>query len=164
MGGVQVWLGRHIQPDPENPAWQELLSSHRNSSASNSDCDELSGPRVLRSRQRTTLTAIIELPPGDFFFAFLIPCWPALLHTACNLHAACIHHFSFSHPMRTSAHFMYSCTHAYSTLCNTGYFRGQPGIAWMDLVVLWVMPISSSSYKESTERVSRNGHRCRSMS
>lgn len=65
MDGVQVWLGRQIEADPQNPAWQELQSSHRSSSASVSDCDELSGPRVLRSRQRVTLTTIIELPPGN---------------------------------------------------------------------------------------------------
>ena len=65
MDGVQVWLGRQIEADPQNPAWQELQRSHRSSSASTSDCDELSGPRVLRSRQRVTLTTIIELPPGN---------------------------------------------------------------------------------------------------
>ena len=100
MGHMQVWLGRHIQPDLANPAWQELLSSHRNSSASNSDHDELSGPRVVRSRQRTTLTAIIELPPGDFPSPFSSPADPccSTRHATFMLHACimlpftpCIH-------------------------------------------------------------------------
>ena len=66
MNGVQVWLGRQIEAHPQNPAWQELQRSHRSSSASPSDRDELNGPRVLRSRQRITLTTIVELPPGNF--------------------------------------------------------------------------------------------------
>lgn len=66
MSGVQVWLGRQIEAHPQNPAWQELQSSHRSSSASPCDRDELNGPRVLRSRQRITLTTIVELPPGNF--------------------------------------------------------------------------------------------------
>ena len=64
MDGVQVWLGKHIVADPQNPAWQDLLVSHRSGSASTSDRDELGGPRLLRSRQRITLTTIIQLPPG----------------------------------------------------------------------------------------------------
>lgn len=93
MAGVQVWLGRHIQADPGNPAWQELQSSHRNSPASTSDRDDLSGPRVLRSRQRTTLTAIIELPPGD---SLCLP-HPLLTHAAfINFSPHAIHSLIYS--------------------------------------------------------------------
>ena len=62
---VQVWLGRHIAADPESPAWQDLLTSHRSNSTSTADRDELGGPRLLRAHQRITLTTIIDLPHGN---------------------------------------------------------------------------------------------------
>lgn len=65
MACMQVWLGRQVEPDPQNPAWQELLSSHKAASAAGGDSDELGGARLLRSRQRITLTTIIQLPPGN---------------------------------------------------------------------------------------------------
>ena len=63
---MQVWLGRQIEADPGNPAWQELLTSHRSSQSSAADRDELGGPRVLRPRQRITLTSVIDLPHGEY--------------------------------------------------------------------------------------------------
>ena len=65
MDGMQVWLGRQVEPDPQNPAWQELLSSHKAASGAGGDSDELGGARLLRSRQRITLTTIMQLPPGN---------------------------------------------------------------------------------------------------
>lgn len=63
---MQVWLGKHVEPDPQNPAWQELVNSHKvGGTGAGGESDELGGARLLKSRQRITLTTIIQLPPGD---------------------------------------------------------------------------------------------------
>ena len=65
FGGVQVWVGRQIGTDPNGPTWQELSRIHRSSSAAPSDQDELGGSRILRPRQRVTLTTVLHLPSGE---------------------------------------------------------------------------------------------------
>ena len=47
-----------------DPTWQELTRTHRSSSAAPSDQDELGGSRILRPRQRVTLTTVLDLPSG----------------------------------------------------------------------------------------------------
>ena len=65
LGGLQVWVGRQIGTDPNGPTWQELTRIHRSSSAAPSDQDELGGSRILRPRQRVTLTTVLDLPSGE---------------------------------------------------------------------------------------------------
>ena len=62
--GVQVWVGRQVGADPNDSTWQELTRTHRSSSAAPSDQDELGGSRILRPRQRVTLTTVLDLPSG----------------------------------------------------------------------------------------------------
>ena len=64
--GVQVWLGEQIEADPQDPAWQDLVGRHSSGSATTSDRDELGGSRMLRPRQRVTLTSVLDLPSGDW--------------------------------------------------------------------------------------------------
>ena len=58
-------MGRQIGADHNDPAWQELSRTHRSSSAVPSDQDELGGSRILKPRQRVTLTTVLDLPSGE---------------------------------------------------------------------------------------------------
>ena len=64
---MQVWVGPQVEADPHDPAWQDLVHSHRSGPATIADRDELGGSRVLRPRQRVTLTTVLLLPPGMTF-------------------------------------------------------------------------------------------------
>ncbi len=68
--GLQVWEGRQIGADPNDPTWQKLSRTHRSSSAAPSDQDELGGSRTLRPRQRVTLTSVLDLPSGEGLLLF----------------------------------------------------------------------------------------------
>ncbi|DBA86334.1 TPA: hypothetical protein ACH3X2_005568 [Trebouxia sp. C0005] len=72
-GPLQVWVGRQIGANPHDPTWQELTHFHRSSSAAPSDQDELGSSRILRPRQRVTLTTVLDLPSEAVAAAAMTP-------------------------------------------------------------------------------------------
>ncbi|DBA95519.1 TPA: hypothetical protein ACH3X3_013374 [Trebouxia sp. C0006] len=72
-GPLQVWVRRQPGNNRHDPTWQELTRTHRSSSAAPSDQDELGGSRILRPRQRVTLTTVLDLPSEAVAAAAMTP-------------------------------------------------------------------------------------------
>ena len=71
---LQVWLGPKVDPNTDDPAWQQLLQSHSTAARPPPPSEgAFGGAFNLRPWQRTSITTALDLPAGTGASMFCVP-------------------------------------------------------------------------------------------